>query len=162
MITTWLAVTVVACALPLTLCAASWLGKSSPGEGASRRHRWRRLVVGQVVVFAVVYLGMLGWAMNPARAEDPPAPAQTAPETAARPAGGLTVGDGLAMLGIALATGVSVLGAGYAVGVVGAAALGTITEKPEMFGRTLIFIGLAEGLAIYGLIVSILLLGRLR
>jgi V/A-type H+-transporting ATPase subunit K len=54
-----------------------------------------------------------------------------------------------------------VLGAGYAVAVVGAAALGAIAEKPELFGRTLVFIGLAEGLAIYGLIVSILILGRL-
>ena len=39
--------------------------------------------------------------------------------------------------------------------------LAVITEKPEMFGRTLIYLGLAEGIAIYGLVVSILLLGRI-
>jgi V/A-type H+/Na+-transporting ATPase subunit K len=44
---------------------------------------------------------------------------------------------------------------------VGAAALAVIGEKPEVFGRTLIYLGLAEGVAIYGLVMSILLLGKL-
>jgi len=61
----------------------------------------------------------------------------------------------------ALATGLSSLGAGFAVAKVGVAAVGALAEKPELFGRLLIFIGLAEGIAIYGLIVSILMLNRL-
>ncbi len=61
----------------------------------------------------------------------------------------------------ALATGASSIGAAYAVGRVGAAAMGTLAEKPELFGRLLIFVGLAEGIAIYGLIISILILNRL-
>ncbi|HTQ74253.1 MAG TPA: ATP synthase subunit C, partial [Burkholderiales bacterium] len=60
-----------------------------------------------------------------------------------------------------LATGLSSLAAGLAVARVGAAAIGALAEKPELFGRLLIFIGLAEGIAIYGLIVSILILNRL-
>jgi V/A-type H+/Na+-transporting ATPase subunit K len=64
-------------------------------------------------------------------------------------------------LGAALATGLSSLGAGFAVAKVGAAAIGALAEKPELFGRLLIFVGLAEGIAIYGLIVSILLLNQL-
>lgn len=63
-------------------------------------------------------------------------------------------------LAAALATGLSSLGAGIAVGSVGSAAIGAITEKPEMLGRTLIFVGLAEGIAIYGLIISILILNQ--
>jgi len=51
--------------------------------------------------------------------------------------------------------------AGYAVGKVGAAAIGAASEKPELLGRTLIFVGLAEGIAIYGLLMAILLFGRL-
>jgi hypothetical protein len=43
----------------------------------------------------------------------------------------------------------------------GAAAVGALAEKPELFGRLLILVGLAEGIAIYGLIVSILILNRL-
>lgn len=61
----------------------------------------------------------------------------------------------------ALATAASSIGAGLAVARVGSAAIGALTEKPELFGRLLIFIGLAEGIAIYGLIVSILILNRL-
>jgi V/A-type H+-transporting ATPase subunit K len=61
----------------------------------------------------------------------------------------------------AIATALSALGAGYAVANVGTAAVGAITEKPELFGRMLILVGLAEGIAIYGLIVSILILERL-
>ena len=61
----------------------------------------------------------------------------------------------------ALSTGLSALAAGIAVGGVGAAAIGAMAEKPELFGRTLVFVGLAEGIAIYGLIISIMILNRL-
>lgn len=61
----------------------------------------------------------------------------------------------------AIATGIGSLGAGIAVGSVGSAAMGAISEKPELVGRALIFVGLAEGIAIYGLIISIMILGRL-
>lgn len=61
----------------------------------------------------------------------------------------------------ALSTGISSLGAAYAVGVVGSAAMGALTEKPELFGRLLIFVGLAEGIAIYGVIISVLILDKL-
>lgn len=70
-------------------------------------------------------------------------------------------GLGLALIGIGLPTGLATIGAGLAVGPVGAAALAVIAEKPEMFGRTLIYLGLAEGIAIYGLVVTILLLGQI-
>jgi V/A-type H+-transporting ATPase subunit K len=61
----------------------------------------------------------------------------------------------------AVSTGLGALGAAYAVGHVGAAALGAMGERPEVAGRALIFVGLAEGIAIYGLIISIMILGRL-
>lgn len=64
-------------------------------------------------------------------------------------------------LAAAIATALAALGAGFAVAKVGAAAIGALAEKPELFGRLLIFVGLAEGIAIYGLIVSILILNRL-
>jgi V/A-type H+-transporting ATPase subunit K len=61
----------------------------------------------------------------------------------------------------ATSAGLAALGAGYAVAQVGTAALGALAEKPELFGRVLVLVGLAEGIAIYGLIVSILILNRL-
>lgn len=61
----------------------------------------------------------------------------------------------------ALAAGLAAVGAAYAVAVVGAAAMGAVAEKPDTAGRALIFVGLAEGIAIYGLIIAIMILGRL-
>jgi V/A-type H+-transporting ATPase subunit K len=65
-----------------------------------------------------------------------------------------------AFISAAVAAGLSTLAAGYAVAVVGSAAVGTLAEKPELLGRVLILVGLAEGIAIYGLIVAILILNR--
>ena len=79
------------------------------------------------------------------------------PAAAALPDGAMAWG----FVGAALATGLSSLGAGIAVASVGSAAIGALAEKPELLGRTLIMIGLAEGIAIYGLIVSILILNRI-
>ena len=73
----------------------------------------------------------------------------------------ITLGKGLALLGIGLPTGLAAIGAAIAIGPIGSAALAVIAEKPEMFGRTLIYMGLAEGIAIYGLVMSILLLGKI-
>ena len=56
--------------------------------------------------------------------------------------------------------GLSALGAGYAVAHVGSAAVGALAEKPDLMGRVLVMVGLAEGIAIYGLIISILILNR--
>jgi V/A-type H+/Na+-transporting ATPase subunit K len=65
-----------------------------------------------------------------------------------------------ALFSAALAVGLSSLAAAYAVGRVGSAAVGALTEKPELMGRVLILVGLAEGIAIYGLIIAILILNR--
>lgn len=76
-------------------------------------------------------------------------------------AGEISLGQGLALLGVGLPTGLAAIGAAIALGPIGSASLAVIAEKPEMFGRTLIYMGLAEGIAIYGLVMSILLLGKL-
>ena len=64
-------------------------------------------------------------------------------------------------LAAAIVTGLSTIAAGIAVAYVGAAAVGAIGEKPELATRTLIFVGLAEGIAIYGLIIAIMILGKI-
>lgn len=72
-------------------------------------------------------------------------------------------GDGLAFAFIAAmgAVGLSCLASSYALGRIGSAALGAMSEKPELGGRALIFLGLAEGIAIYGLIVAIMILTKI-
>ena len=73
----------------------------------------------------------------------------------------LSIGTALAMIGVGIPTAFSTLAAAYAVASIGAASLAVLAERPEVFGRTLIYLGLAEGIAIYGLVVSILLLDKL-
>jgi V/A-type H+-transporting ATPase subunit K len=68
--------------------------------------------------------------------------------------------DPYVTLAAALSTGLACIGAGIGISSTGAAAVGAIAEKPESFGRALIFVGLAEGIAIYGLIISFMLLQR--
>lgn len=84
-----------------------------------------------------------------------------AAEPAAAGLAEISLGKGLALIGIGLPTALAAIGAGIALGPVGSASLAVIAEKPEMFGRTLIYMGLAEGIAIYGLVMSILLLGKI-
>ena len=81
-------------------------------------------------------------------------------EAAANASAEISIGMGLAFIGIALPTALSTIAAGIAVGPIGAASLAAVSERPEMFGRTLVYLGLAEGIAIYGLVLSILLLNR--
>lgn len=65
-----------------------------------------------------------------------------------------------AYLAAAIAVGVGSLGAGIAVSVTGSAALGAISENPKIFGPAMVFVGLAEGIAIYGLIIAIMILNK--
>ena len=67
------------------------------------------------------------------------------------------VGSGLIAAGIAAS--VSAIAAGIAVAYVGAAAVGAVSEKPEVFGRTIIFVALGEGIAVLGLVIAIMILG---
>lgn len=114
--------------------------------------RWMKTgVVVNLLLFAVGIAGLLIGGANEVMAA----------EHAAEGGAEISLGHGLALIGIGLPTGFATIGAGIAVSSVGSASLAVITEKPEMFGRTLIYLGLAEGIAIYGLVVSILLLGKI-
>ncbi len=102
--------------------------------------------VGAALVFVII-LGL-------------PAGAQEAAKegaSAAQPVGRII---GLAVAA-ALAVGLSVLGAGYAVGRIGAAALGAAVEKPELLTRSILFVALAEGLAVLGFAIAMMLLQKI-
>jgi V/A-type H+-transporting ATPase subunit K len=86
--------------------------------------------------------------------------AAPAVEAALSSGAGISTGMGLAFIGIGLPTAFSTVAAGVAGGPIGAASLAAVSEKPEIFGRTLVYLGLAEGIAIYGLVLSILMLNR--
>ncbi len=71
---------------------------------------------------------------------------------------GITVGEGLKFIGAALSTGLSGVGGGIAVASAASAAIGAMSENEKIMGKTLIFVALAEGIALYGLVISILIL----
>jgi len=66
----------------------------------------------------------------------------------------------LGLIAAALAVGLGSIGAGIAVAATGSAAIGALAEKPELLGKLLIVVGLAEGIAIYGLLIAIMVLGK--
>jgi len=120
-------------------------------QGSNAVRRLKGFVGSNLVTFVAAQVGLLFLGIQDVMAQ--PNVAEAASE--------ISVGFGLAIIGIGIPTALATIGAGIAVGPVGAASLAVITEKPEMFGRTLIYLGLAEGIAIYGLVVSILLLGKI-
>ncbi len=119
----------------------------------SRKHSRKRAVLSQLGAFAAVSAVCLITAAVTAFA---------APEEAAETAKAAMDGNGfgMAMLGAALATGISGIGGGIAVGNAAPAAIGATSEDPKAFGKALIFVALGEGVALYGLLVSILIISK--
>lgn len=146
---TWL-IAIICLNLIGTLGLGAYLEFRPLTDGARTQRWWKGTLATNLLVFAGASVGALLLGIQDALAQQ-----------AAAPHGEISVGLGLALLGAGLPTGLAAFGAGLAVGPVGAASLAIIAEKPEMFGRTLIYLGLAEGIAIYGLVVTILLLGRI-
>jgi V/A-type H+-transporting ATPase subunit K len=83
-------------------------------------------------------------------------PSSAAAAQASEPSGSASA----ALLGAAIAVAGSSIGAAIAVAYTGSAALAAISERPELFGRAMVIVGLAEGIAIYGLIVAVILIGK--
>lgn len=114
----------------------------------------RRVVINLSVFFGAIALfaatpigGMIASAAEPA--------------AAAAAATGLTVGSGLGLIAAALVTGLSCVGAGIAVAAAAPAAIGAVSEDPKAFGKSMIFVVLGEGVALYGLLISILIINKL-
>ena len=124
----------------------------SPAFRLEMARKLKRFVT--LFMMVVIALGVAGGlVIDRALAADEAAAEATA---TASPASGNWV-----VCAIAFVVGVGTIGASYAVGKVGSAALGAVSENPDLFGRSLIYVGLAEGLAIYGLLIGIMLLGKL-
>ena len=89
-----------------------------------------------------------------------PSLASTGPHAAVAATAAAVPLNGSALIGAAIAVAGSSIGAAFAVAYTGSAALAAMSERPELFGRAMVIVGLAEGIAIYGLIVSIILIGK--
>ena len=129
----------------LTIASGFYLNLKKDNSNMGNMLRIKRLVKGSVAAYLALVASFLFFLIpNIARA-------QSAADSS----------SGMGFLAAAISTGLATIGAGYAVGAVGSSALGAVSEDPNILGKTLIFVGLAEGIAIYGLIVSIMILGRL-
>jgi len=109
----------------------------------------KKYVLASVSVFGMIAVGMIISALFGKN---------VFAEVAGAAGAGLTLGDGFKYLAASLSTGLATIGTGVAVGSVGSAAIGAVTEDSSILGKTLIFVGMAEGIAIYGMIISILIL----
>lgn len=137
------AVSFMAMAIPgLTVAAGFYIYLKKDKANAKRIRKLVRASVSIYVVLVAVFLFFL--IPGIARAES-----------------SANSSSGMGFLAAALSTGISAIAAGYAVAVVGSSAIGAISEDPNIVGKTIIFVGLAEGIAIYGLIVSIMILGKI-
>jgi V/A-type H+-transporting ATPase subunit K len=103
----------------------------------------------QIGLLAVVALGLM--ASSAMAAAEAPAAGAPLSETAVSKAVGVA-------LAAAIVGALAIVGAGYAVGRVGSAALGAMAERPELFVRALVFVALAEGLAVVGFALAIVIL----
>lgn len=75
---------------------------------------------------------------------------------------GAGVGDnGMAYIAAAAATGLSCIGGGIAVGNAAPAAIGATSEDPKAFGKAIIFVALGEGIALYGMLISIMIISKI-
>lgn len=115
----------------------------------SGRRTRKRAVLSQIAAFAAVGAVCLTVAAITAFAAEP--------EEAAKPE---NLNLGISMIAAALATGISGIGGGLAVGGAAPAAIGATSEDPKAFGKALIFVALGEGVALYGLLVSILIISK--
>ena len=115
--------------------------------------------IGALLMVGAVALLIAALAADPAAAGTAAAGTAAAGVKIAAAAAG-TSGNSAALLGAAIAVAGSTVGAGIAVAYAGAAALAVMSERPELFGRAMVIVGLAEGIAIYGLIIGIILIGK--
>ncbi|MBO1263820.1 ATPase [Proteiniclasticum sp. SCR006] len=123
-------------------------GKIS-GQSAKTR------LISHIVMFFVVIVGSVIFSAGDLSV--------LAAEETATAANGImgTNAQGLGFISAALATGMSALGAGIAVAAAAPAAIGAFSENEKNFGKSLIFVALGEGVAIYGLLISILIINKL-
>jgi V/A-type H+-transporting ATPase subunit K len=132
--------------------------KSRPSAATTMRNVLKGLFGFNAVLVLIVVGAAVIWLYFPSHvsaAGSAPAP-QDEPEMTLA----VALATGLSAIGAGISVGGAAIGAGIAVGGTGAAAVGTIAEKPESLGRALIFVGLAEGIAIYGIIISFMVLNR--
>ena len=118
----------------------------------------RRAVVMQMLSFLFIAVVSFAVPMGASAAENTPADEATPVATTQNAP--VDNNKGMGLLAAALVTGISGIGGGIAVAAAAPAAIGPTSEDPKNFGKAMIFVALGEGIALYGLLVSILILAK--
>ena len=129
-----------------------------PSEKTLIYFRTRAAVIGAVLLLVALFGGL---AAHSAFAAAPVAPGPVAGQTMAQKEESKAGSVGMIVLSAAIVMAAALLAAGYAVAKVGSAALGAASERPELMVRALVFVALAEGIAVWGLIVAVMLIGKM-
>jgi V/A-type H+-transporting ATPase subunit K len=122
--------------------------------------RWRKSAFKVLAALNVAVMGGALALLAGALSAVPAAATGGAPALAAAAADTPAGAGGSALIAAAIAVAGSSIGAAFAVAYTGSAALAAMSERPEIFGRAMVVVGLAEGIAIYGLIIAIILIGK--
>ncbi len=120
----------------------------------------KKFIITNLVLFGLVCVLFSALQLSFFASNEQESSEETAVETEI-PVESKSLGDGLAYIGAALAVGLSCLGGGIAVANSASAAIGSTGENSANFVRSLIFVALAEGVALYGFIISIQIIGKL-
>ena len=132
------------------------------GRDRVRGLRRLRAISASLLLAGLALIGVAAFA-HPSGAGTPQRVPAVTHEAVSRPAASTeksSSSSSAAFIGAAIAVAASSLGAALAVAYTGSAALAAVSERPELFGRALVVVGLAEGIAIYGLIVAVILIGK--
>ena len=122
--------------------------------------RWRKAAFKVLAALNVAVMGGALALLAGALSAGPAAATGQVPALATAAADTTTGAGGSALIAAAIAVAGSSIGAAFAVAYTGSAALAAMSERPEIFGRAMVVVGLAEGIAIYGLIIAIILIGK--
>lgn len=116
------------------------------GEKSKKRYK-KTIAYNAAFFFGTLFISTIVLFGGPVYAAEPTAVAGTA--------------AGLGYIGAALAVGLSGIGGGIAVASSASAALGALSEDSSVFGKSLIFVGLAEGVSLYGLVIAFMILSKI-
>lgn len=149
--------TYVLIALPIIALAASvFFGIRSFKNGKKSRG----IVVKQLLAFMAIAVVTFAVPMVASAAEGQAQATQTEHITVTEDGTVARSSDGLGLIAAGMVTGISGIGGGIAVAAAAPAAIGATAEDPKAFGKALIFVALGEGVALYGLLISILILAK--
>ena len=152
--------TYVLIALPLIAIIASvFFAIRAVKKGKKAKTAFKSQVIAFAAV-AVLTIPMVASATTAAEDATPATTAAAAEETTAADTQDKNFQNGMGLLAAGFVTAISGIGGGIAVAAAAPAAIGATSEDPKVFGKALIFVALGEGIALYGLLISILILNK--